>query len=359
MKQDILLGVASTVVPADQTGRSRSPFFMGMAQKANQLGAEFVLFHPDDIDVTQKRLRGYIMHDSSVGQRHGWVKRDVRLPDAIYENVFVHLVMKGMTRPLRNFAARENVPLFNPILPGKNTMSHIVASLPQCALKVPTTRLVTSVKDIADMLAEYETVYVKPTGGYGGRGVLRVSKVGGAVVVDCDRYLELGKMHRRFVGNEWEGFLQRIIARRAHIVQEQIPLLQMGGAKVDFRVVAQRNKSGRWVMVGLVPKVASHNGVVTNLIAGGTRVTVAELRKRIADQIPLQALEKSAICLSEQLSRRYPNLGVIGYDLGADASGRVWFIEANPKPARRLLFPELRRQAGDLAVEFAYYLASR
>lgn len=361
MARQILIGVATTVVPCDHSGKSVSRFFERLAVLARERGADMILFHPSHIDFTKGRVQGYQLVSGMTGRFH---RTDVRLPDAIYENVYVHLVVKGLTRHLRQGAKACGIPFFNPVIFGKWTMHRFVERHPECGLLVPETKRVESERTVREVAARHDgAAYVKPIGGYGGRGVLRVRKEGVRWRVDSDRYGDGGPLHKTLDEGEFNRFMARSARRTPHIVQQQIPLIQLQGKrKVDFRVVVQRDGKGEWQLVGIVPKVTVSDGVVTNLVAGGTRgnwdAIVQGLGERGRNLRP-EALERAGLALAKKLSAIYPTLGILGYDMGLDETGRVWLIEVNPKPARSLLEPEMRRKSARLAVEFCLFLAGR
>lgn len=353
MSQSTVVAVATTVKPV---GRGKSTFFGRMAVRAHELGARLWICHPQNPGLSSGHdWTGYAL-DSS-GRFAGGT---FRTPDAIYENVFVHLVEKGLTRELRQTARARGIPLFNPVVPGKELMNRLVAAQGAHAMRTPATKRYTGIATIRGMLDRYGAVYVKPANGHGGNGVFCVRRGDGGYRVDCDRYHVTSSLHRTVPDAKWATFTAREFGGRPHIVQQAIRLLRLDDCQVDFRVVVQRGLGGVWRLIGIVPKIAAKGGVVTNLVAGGRRVTCDELAKRLPilrDKRLVSALETAAIACSEALARRCPPLGVVGYDLGVDEEGKVWFIEANPKPARTLLFPEMRRRSATAAAEFLVHLA--
>jgi glutathione synthase/RimK-type ligase-like ATP-grasp enzyme len=353
MTQSTVVAVATTVKPQRH---GKSSFFGRMAVRAHELGARLWICHPQNPGLSPGRdWSGYTLDSSG-----RFVEGMFRTPDAIYENVFVHLVAKGLARPLRQTARARGIPLFNPLVPGKEWMTRWVAAQVGYAMRTPATKRYDGVPVIREMLDRYGTVYVKPTDGHGGNDVFCVRRGGGGFRVDCDRYHVTSSMHRTIPEAKWSIFAIRQFGGRPHIVQQAIPLLQLEGGQVDFRVVVQRGLGGVWRLVGIVPKIAAKGGVVTNLVAGGRRATFGEIAKRLTilhEKKVARELEAAAIVCSEALTRRCPTLGVIGYDLGVDEEGEIWFIEANPKPARTLLFPEMRRRSATAAAEFLVHLA--
>ncbi len=353
----VLIGVATTVAPSPGAVEG---FFGRMARHAKSYGARLVLFHPAGVH----GHRGVMAARECVRVREHceWRQVECRLPDVIYENVFVHLVMHGLARPLRELAKTREIPLFNPLMPSKAVLSEWVRANPETGLRVPVTKRVVDVATIGSMLEHYGVVYVKPVGGYGGRGVLRVRADQRTVWVDCDRFHERGAFRRQLSSSEFGRFMRRELARTTYIVQEQIPLLHIDGGKVDFRTVVMRDLNGEWRLVGIVPKVAARGGVVTNLVAGGQKMRLAQIQQILGARgfaLPAADLERNSLLTARALSRLNPTLGVIGFDVGVDAKGHTWFIEMNPKPSRSLLDAGMRRESARLAVEFALYLARR
>jgi hypothetical protein len=228
---------------------------------------------------------------------------------------------------------------------------------------IPKTKLVRQSQDVLNMLQTHKTVYVKPTGGYGGQGVTRIDLVkNGSYRVKMDRIAgKLIHLNRSMTESEVRSLIKRK-SSVAHIVQQGLNLIEVDGGKVDFRVVVQRVKNGKWELTGIVPKIAKPGGVVTNLVAGGHKTSVAWLLdwgKRKGVQIPIQALEEAAIEIANVWSKRLPTLGIIGFDMGIDRNGQVWMIELNPKPARSLLSLEMRKKAFQAVAEHAYYLVHK
>ncbi len=359
MGSQITIGVASTVKPCDGLGHSKVPFFERMALRARKMGARLILFHPDQVNLQKSVVTGYVLSPTLTST---WTQQTMAMPDVLYDNVFVHLAVQGLVHPLRRYAKEHYVPLFNPSLPGKGAITHFVSQVSDTMMRVPQTKIVQNEMTILEMMDRYRTVYVKPTGGYGGRGVLRLTSMPRSIRVECDRFQGDKKLSTVMSQDDFHRFYERIISKRKHIVQQQIPLLQVDGANVDFRVVLGRDRQGEWQVVGIVPKVAAKHGVVTNLVAGGHRLSMNDL-SRIWGSVRTNEISdrliRSAKVVSRALSKRYQTFGLVGYDLGVDETLHVWYIEMNPKPARRLLFPEMRTKAGDLAVDFAYYLARK
>ena len=362
--RQFLVGVATTVQAKEKTLKGRKVkrpalHYCRMAESTAGLGARMIIFNPDDVNWATGTVSGW--KPVSTARPYGdWEQTTERLPDVIYENVFVHLAVQGKCRKMRAEAKERGIPLFNPPLPSKWQSVSFMKSA-GLGRYVPDTLLLKDVDRAVRAIDEWKVTYVKPVGGYGGSGVMRVEALGGQKYrISVDRSNQGVQKLRRVVGR---SDLQRILRSRTrvnHLVQKGIPLLNIDGRSVDFRVVTERGVDGEWLVVGIVPKLAAADGVVTNIVAGGERLSMEQLQtlaSRHGVTIPTKELAACALACSKKLSDRVPRAGLLGFDLGADRNGRVWVIEINPKPARSLLDDSQKQQMAKHAAGFAVYLA--
>ena len=364
---DSRIGVVTTVrATRRKTGHGwgqRPPmFFCQMAEHAAKLRTEFTMFAPDDVHWGNGTVRAWVPQDPQ--KPYGsWERKLCPIPDVLYENVYVHLAMKGFAVGLRQEAKKRGIPVFNPPLPGKWMLDQWLRKTDLSRYLPPTKRL-GDVQLAMEQIRRWGQAYVKPIGGYGGAGVTRIEVLGAnRYRVSVDRSAKGVTRKERFeVASDQ---LRRLLGRRKlvpHLVQQGLDLMTVKGRKVDFRVVVHRDAQGEWHVVGVVPKLAAVDGVVTNLIAGGEKLSLQDVVLLAAaehKQIPVVKIEECALNIAERISRSYSYAGLIGFDLGVDKSGRVWMIEANPKPARSLLTPDMRKLAARYSTEFAVYLARR
>ncbi|WDL96266.1 YheC/YheD family endospore coat-associated protein [Alicyclobacillus sp. ALC3] len=360
------IGTATTVVPKLRAtgGRRilRPPlYYCQMARRVHSGGGKYVLFDPIHVNWRAGHVDGWVPADSAL-PLGPWQRTQTPLPDAIYENVFVHLAVKGYSSNLRKMSRAHGIPLFNPPLPDKWRVMKLLAA-PEVRQYVPETLRLADVDAAIRRIVRWRVAYIKPIGGYGGMGVTRVeAQAGDRYRVSLDRTkTRIGTSRRLLTKPQLRAWLQ-VRSRYPYLVQQGISLLTLGERKVDFRVVCQRGRRGEWQMVGVVPKLAAKDGVVSNIIAGGSLVSIAEcqeLARRYGKSVPVRELEESGLALARAIGQRHSNAGIIGFDLGVDEGGHVWMIEANPKPARALLSADARRRSAELNADFALYLASR
>ncbi|GMA59900.1 YheC/YheD family protein [Alicyclobacillus fastidiosus] len=360
------IGVATTALPKGRSiGEKRitrpSMQYIRLAENAFARGVTLYLFHPHQVDWGKGKVRAW-MPENRARPRGNWVVKMERLPDVVYENVYVHLAMQGYTGELRREVSKRKIPLYNPVLPGKWRMVELLRAHDMSDF-TPQTEHLRSANQAIDRLNQWNVVYVKPIGGYGGMDVTRVERLGaGRYRVGMDR-TKAQTAHMRMTMTEPE--LRKWIGprlRKPHIIQRGLRLISVSGRKVDFRVVLNRDRAGEWQLIGIVPKMAARDGVVTNIIAGGERTDVEKLgaiAERQGKRIPLAELESKAKQIAGVLSKRYPTMGLVGFDMAVEEDLKVSMIEMNPKPARSLLSKVMLERLATHTVGFAMYLAKR
>jgi hypothetical protein len=354
---DILGSIVVVATTISARRAHRSPFFRAFAQTLDARGARAVLVDPRTVALHDSALVG---EEFCAGEERSRSPHRVRVrPAVIYENAYVHVAASGATRNIRCIARHWGVPLFNPPIPNKALMSAIVARR-ACGMRTPRTWTAATAEDVLRRVCRHGALYVKPIGGSGGRGVLRIVPArAGRFDVREDRSATGSVCHSARVlrTDQVRALLQERLRKRRHLMQCEIPSLRLDGRRVDFRVVTQRDGCGLWQVVGIVGKRLRAGGVVSNLAAGGERFAVADVQ--VAGQtLPLDKLERPALRCSQALSRGRPTLGVLGFDIALDEACAPYFIEVNAKPARSLLDVQMQSRSGELAAAFALHLST-
>jgi hypothetical protein len=192
-------------------------------------------------------------------------------------------------------------------------------------------------QSFSQMLSAYGELIVKPTGSYGGDGVLMIKALG------ADGYLvQDGTRKKHFSGESSLYAYVRRKARRAYIVQRRIPLATVKGQPYDLRVMVQRKRGSSWKVTGKLAKIAGKGYIITNMRRSHGRIVPVStaIRKsnfhgvstsRLLDRIDSVALETAGM-----LKRRYSHIRCVGVDMGLDKEGNVWIIEANFLPMKEL-----------------------
>jgi hypothetical protein len=361
-----VIGVVSSLSPCLRKIKENryfrpSPYYCMMAEQIARQGARFVLFSPECVNWQAKSVTAWVP-ENSAKPFENWHKQRMPLPDTVYENVFVHLAIQGYAVPFRKMAQNRHIPVFNPPLPGKWRMATLLMHS-NLAKFQPETFLLPEPKIALSHIRNWGTAYVKPVGGYGGMGVARIEQMPRQQYrVSIDRPQKNTQKIRNVLS---ETELANWLLKRKkvpHLIQRGLNLCTVNERRIDFRVVTHRDINGKWQVVGIIPKLAAKDGVVTNIIAGGEIVQLSDLDNLANEEgwtVPVQNISTCALEISRFISARSPTTGILGFDIGVEKNNRVSMIEMNPKPARSLLTKEMRANSAKLLSGFSLFLAKR
>ncbi|MEJ8546299.1 YheC/YheD family protein [Brevibacillus borstelensis] len=193
-------------------------------------------------------------------------------------------------------------------------------------------------------LEKYGSVMLKPSGGGGGAGIIKVTSL------EDSRYQVHAGNGRKIVSGKEETvrYVRSLFIPKPYLIQPYLSLGRIGGCPFDVRVMIQRYKGKPWVVTGFLAKLAGPGFIVTNIARSRGKVlplTLALARSNV--DVPLDLLEEIkhvAQMTGECLGKKYPTLRMVGLDLGIDTTGKPWIIEANFRPSMSLFrkLPDLR-----------------
>ncbi|MBB6672400.1 YheC/YheD family protein [Cohnella nanjingensis] len=199
------------------------------------------------------------------------------------------------------------------------------------ARHLPLTRMATN-ENIRRMLTKNDSVYLKPSHGTGGFGILKLSRRAGG-----GYDLQYGTKRRSFatLDRAYRAFLQAKQNKR-YLVQTGISMLRHLGRPFDLRIMVQRDRASRWEVTGIVGRVAKPRMVVTNYHSGGKPMPVPDLLGPLmskADQASyVDRLKRLSIRTSAHMSRYFPAYRAFGIDVAVDRKRKPWILEVNSRP---------------------------
>ncbi|HJV47160.1 MAG TPA: YheC/YheD family protein [Bacillota bacterium] len=176
------------------------------------------------------------------------------------------------------------------------------------------------------LMNKYQDVILKPTGGGGGSGVIRVGQLG------QDQYvIHTSRMSRKVVGQQTAfHYLKTMMQKRAYIIQQRISLAKYKGRLLDIRVMVQRRIGRPWDITGRLVKVAGSGFIITNTARSGGYVLPLE---SVTDAKVINQLDTVALLATKTLTSEYRGLRMVGMDMALDSNGNIWIIECNFRPA--------------------------
>lgn len=186
------------------------------------------------------------------------------------------------------------------------------------------------------MLKSYSSVFIKPNHGTGGSGIIRVKKTSKGYKV---RYNQMSKYVR------YNGLYKAIRScqkpSQRYLVQQGLRLAKYHGRIFDIRVYMQK-LSAKWVISGMVARVAAPRRYVTNYHKGGHGKPLDKAlayllkNKRRKVKARLNIIKKLSYMIAKTLNKRHSHIRELGIDFVIEKNGRIWILEANTRPGYML-----------------------
>jgi hypothetical protein len=209
---------------------------------------------------------------------------------------------------------------------------------------IPETKKATK-PTVSDMLERYGMVYVKPSLGTGGHGVMKAE-----IVNKEGRRTYRFKLDKRsYEYANYDDFyrsIRRKFGKRMYLVQKGIRMLRYKRRPFDIRVMVQKNERGEWEHTGTIGRLAHPERAVTNYHSGGTPLPIERLLKphcAAKERADVQReLSNLGVTVAKRLQLAFPRVKEIGVDFGLDKNRTPWIFEVNTRPDP-YIFLKLRR----------------
>jgi len=362
-----VIGIMTTGVRNDRMRPVgiRTGLLGDFVRAAKELDVLCYIFNAADIDWQARTVRGVTLVGPSGNER--WSFQVFPLPDVVYNRVPHRKaeVADDVMRCKRRCQELQ-IPLFNERFINKREMYNWLLRDATTKDLIPVTERLTTADTLARFCKQHALVYLKPTGGSLGMGIIRVVRKGQVYNIRFRR----DKGHRNTTFSTAPAlyrFVRSYNATRTYLMQQGIELMQYKGNATDFRVHMHKDGSGQWQAAGIGGKVAGRGAVTTHVHNGGHvlagDVILRDWYGADAKRMRQQLIESSVrVCRSLEGLLQGP-VGEWGLDAGIDQNGRIWIFEANAKPGRAIFkHPDLReagRRSARFAIEYAATLAGQ
>lgn len=317
--------------------------YQKMIIEGQKIGLDVFVFTPMDVYDDKKRIYS-LQYDPKTKR---WSRKWRSFPHLIFDRCRIQKSKRF--EQLVKFRSRyANLTFLNRPLRDKLTIYTLLSGKPHFKPHLPETTTFQNMSDVYKMMQSHPSVYIKPMQGTGGRGILRVDRV------SPDTYLLQGrKLNREIIPaqkvqkEKLGSYLMRWKASKRYLVQQGIEIKLPNGRVHDYRMLVQKNGSGRWEVTGCVGRVGPPRSVTSNLHGGGHAIPMTTLLQQYPhSEEKLAEIRRTAENLSldiaTTLEANYGALCELALDLAIDPSGDVYVLEVNPKPAREVFI-----QSGD------------
>ncbi len=199
---------------------------------------------------------------------------------------------------------------------------------------LPDTRKATK-SNIKTMIGLYESLYLKPDEGTGGKGIYKLTKTKNGYS------LRSGTASKFFnsIDALYSSF-HVLFTKNKYVVQKGIDLLKHNNRTFDIRVMVQKNKNKILIPTGIIGRLAKPKKIVTNYHSGGTPLPVEMLLKsRLKGDIRRKYIQRIEILgkeASKVLGRSYRSRRAFGVDIAIDSTMKPWILEINTQPDRSI-----------------------
>lgn len=338
----------------------QTTFIKQLITNGQEIGEICYAFSPYAIDWQRQLVTGYTYWKGV------WIKQSFPFPDVIYPRSRVFDYSNLMTQIRKRFDSL-GIKFLNPLMAGKWVTYQTLSSNPSLADYLPDTRLLTDFRVVEAMVKKYQTVYLKPVIGSKGKNIIRVTRNRQTQGYQY-QYQKNRKTYRGTAANinQLKTALRIVMNKRNYLVQQGINLLTYQGHITDVRVIVQKNDMGQWAVTGIGCRMGPTGSITSNISSGGQGAKLAvvlerhfqnqEQRQQIERDVRFLALESARI-----LEKTIGSAGEMGVDLGIDEKGKVWFIEANMRPARSIFLlidePQTRHLSVLNPMLYSRYLA--
>ena len=201
---------------------------------------------------------------------------------------------------------------------------------------LPATTFSRGTDDIRAMLAKYGYLFLKSSGGSGGKRVFALEKRNHGF---CFRFYRKGTHLKRYVAN-LDGLYTELktigLKPEGVILQQGIRLVKYKNRPMDLRVLMVKGKDGSWNAVYNQARLAQKGTVITNTSLGGEVMNYSAiysaLKKRYPDIPSDKEIKDICMLIACTIEKEFGSFGEIGIDIAVDKTGKVWLLEANSKP---------------------------
>jgi hypothetical protein len=213
----------------------------------------------------------------------------------------------------------------------------ILAREPAIHKYLPETAVLTKSELLWEYLSNFSFIILKPVVGTGGRGIIKIGKIGDNKVL-----LQTGLKKQVFYSkSELVVHVTRLTKGQSYLIQQGINLITINERPIDFRILLYKRKN-QWEFMGGMGKLAAKNKIITNFCKGGKPITVEKalkygLKLNAEECSELeQKLQALGTVVASTFDKQYKSIRELGLDVAIDKNLHIWILEVNTRPMYNL-----------------------
>lgn len=285
-------------------------------------------FSPHDILFRERQIRGYMLT-----RRGAWKRGTFPWPDVVIDKS-----LGGEEQIYQSIRRKSIFRFLEAQIGGKWEIHRTLWRVKELRPFLPETYSYSS-HTFKRMLRKYPVLYVKPTDGTWGLGILKIQRVkGGYLVVARD--MGKGIPRLRIPENKILPWVNRWVGHSPFVIQQGLDLTLLPGKVMDMRVLIQKNGQGQWSITGQGMRIGGKKSPISNLHGGGRGRSVKSILGRIFGSNRVNHLlhqsHQVSHAIAHTIEKKYGRMMELGLDFGIDTKGRLWIIEVNDMPGRTI-----------------------
>jgi hypothetical protein len=345
---------------------ARTKLFKHFLKVQKDCHASYFVFGPGDISYTTRRVNGYFFQQYERGSK--WRRCSVPFPNIVFDRIpnrtseRMESVVKG-----KAVLQRSGVKIFNPGFFNKWTIHQKINHRDEIQPYLPETIFKPRKDQLAALLKKHKMIYLKPSGGSLGLGIIQLFYQSNQKVLARYRGKSQNQLKRFSSISTALQYFFHSKSPNNYIAQQGIQLISLNDRSIDFRVHTNKNLEGKWQMTAVAAKIAGRGSVTTHMRSGGQVLPYQDVIKRCFPSQQhhskvLSSLESAVLTLSQVIEESLPGyIGELGFDIGIDQSGHPWMFEANSKPGRHVFVHSSMKESDyitrKMILDYAIYLA--
>jgi hypothetical protein len=350
--QTPLIGILASDGPRHFHGARQN--FIDLIRMGQKLGELICVVTPQSFRRDRQTVQGYVWQGKA-----GWTRTTLLMPRVIYNRIPNRKAeQRAAEQATLRHLTRNDAPLFNARFFNKQELYRLLRDSEWYHL-IPQTQPLAELSTLRRMLAKHPVLFAKPVHGLAGIGMGKISK-------QSQQYLftyqdQHGSHRERLTGipQLWQRLQQRT-QHKTYVLQQGIHLATHQHRPCDFRVLLQKDGSGKWQFTGVGVRVAGQQAISTHVPMGGRIADAGHVLRSLFPQHHddiLRKLAQRTLGIARYIEQQQGTLlGEMSMDIGIESTGRMWFFEANAKPMK-FDEPEIRRRSLQNLIHYARYLS--
>ena len=362
------IGILATLIPGsnreelDPRSLQAELIYLSIVSKA--IPGQVYIFTPGSINWANHTCRGYVYQQLSQN-RGRWESSIYPLPDVVYDRIHSR---SAEARNNVQYAKNRlmNLPYlhyFNPHYLNKWNVHQMLLANPTLIRYLPETQQLDN-NNLEEMLKKYRVLYMKPSNGSLGKGIIKVAADKGRL-----KYVAYRGRHIRNQASNPAELLRKTKKQRDerhYIVQRGLDLARYKGSPFDLRIIYQKNGQGEWMISKKFCRIAPKGSSISNLSSGGRVEKSSKVMHHLFKKEDLIKSKNEEIrLLCKMVASTLENVsnstfGELGMDIGIDRKGHLYLIEVNSKPRKTtesIFSPAIVKNTFKRPLAYATYLS--